>query len=24
VNSVQQSIKCGIKGYKYFVDEVEA
>jgi hypothetical protein len=23
VNSVQQNIKCGIKGDKYFVDEVE-
>jgi hypothetical protein len=23
VNSVQQNIKCGIKGNKYFVDEVE-
>ena len=23
VNSVQQYIKCGIKGDKYFVDEVE-
>jgi hypothetical protein len=23
VNSVQQNIKCGLKGDKYFVDEVE-
>jgi hypothetical protein len=23
VNNVQQNIKCGIKGDKYFVDEVE-
>jgi hypothetical protein len=23
VNSVQQNIKCGVKGDKYFVDEVE-
>jgi hypothetical protein len=23
VNSVQQNIKCGIKGDKYFVDEME-
>jgi hypothetical protein len=23
VNSVQQNIKCGIKGDKYFVDEVK-
>jgi phage pi2 protein 07 len=23
VNSVQQNIKCGIKGDKYFVDKVE-
>jgi hypothetical protein len=23
VNSVQQNIKCGIKGDKYFVEEVE-
>jgi hypothetical protein len=23
VNSAQQNIKCGIKGDKYFVDEVE-
>jgi len=23
VNSVQQHIKCGIKGEKYFVDEVK-
>jgi len=23
VNSVQQNIKCGIKGDKYFFDEVE-
>jgi hypothetical protein len=23
VNSVQQNIKCGIKGEKYFVDDVE-
>jgi len=23
VNSVQQNIKCGINGDKYFVDEVE-
>jgi hypothetical protein len=23
VNSVQQNIKCGIKGDKHFVDEVE-
>jgi hypothetical protein len=23
MNSVQQNIKCGIKGDKYFVDEVE-